>query len=424
VGKYHLIGIKGTGMSALAVSLKQLGHEVSGSDVEEHFFTTPILNENNILVTSFDEKNITANKTYIISTAFDNKNIEVKKVFLKNYKYYYYHEFLEKFYKGIKIGVSGVHGKTTTAMLIASLFADQNISAVIGDGTGIGNKNYKYFIFEACEYKNHFHIFNYDYLVINNIDYDHPDFFNSLEDVKRSFQIASDKTKVLVINGDDENAKDIKNNNKYTFGMNEANFTSCKIKKQVETGYFLDIIIDNKPYKFYLPFLGKHMIYNFLASITIYYLTGGKMDNLQDKILKLKLPKRRMEELFYYDNIIIDDYAHHPTEIKACINAVKEKYPNKKIVVLFEPHTYTRTLALEEDFKNSFQGADEVYIAKTFTSKREKHNPSLEKKVREIFGNAKRFHLGLLSSLKKYQGSVIIFMGAGNIRKYISKLIS
>jgi len=424
VGKYHLIGIKGTGMSALAVSLKQLGNDISGSDVDEDFFTSRVLNENDIKVSPFDEKNITDDKIYIISAAYDEHNIEVKTVLEKQYEYYYYHEFIEKYYQGIKIGVSGVHGKTTTTLLISSLLKHHPISAIVGDGTGIGNKDYKYVIFEACEYKNHFHVFNCDYLIINNIDYDHPDFFENIEAVKNSFQVASSKAKVLIINGDDNNCKAIIHNNKYTFGFNYDNFTKAKIKETVETGYFLEIEIDGNVLEIYLPFLGKHMIYNFLASLTLYYLVGDDIHLLQDKIFKFKLPNRRMEEHFYYDNVIIDDYAHHPTEIKACIETVKAKYPNKNIIVLFEPHTYTRTLALAHEFNNCFGGVDELYVAKTFTSKREKYNPALEKKVRNIFQNAKRFSLGLLATLKKYHNSVIIFMGAGNIRKHINKILN
>lgn len=423
MGKYHLIGVKGTGMSALACSLKQMGNDVSGSDVAEDFFTTPFLNENQIEIFPFDIKNITDDKIYIISRAYDDKNIEVKKIFENKLPYYYYHDFINHYYSGTKIGVSGVHGKTTTAKIITSLMEDYSLSAIIGDGTGIGNLDYDYFIFEACEYKNHFHIFSYDYLIINNIDFDHPDFFENLEKVKASFQKVSTKAKVLIINGDDENCSEIMHPHKYTFGFGKENFT--KVIKAIETsrGYNLDIEIDNQKLSLSFPFFGKHMIYNFLASLTVYYLIGGNIEKVPEKINKLTLPQRRMEEYNYNDNIIIDDYAHHPTEIKACIAAVKKKYPEKKIVVFFEPHTYSRTLKLASEFKNSFIGVAELYLAKTFTSKREKYNRKLEKRVKNIFSNTKKFNRRTLSKIKKYYNSVIIFMGAGNIRKHIKNIL-
>lgn len=424
MGKYHLVGIKGTGMAALAISLKQLGNDITGSDVEERFFTSDSLEENLIEVKPFSEENITNEKIYIISAAYDEKNLEVKEIINRKLPYYYYHDFIEKYYHGKKIGISGTHGKTTTTQFCSHLFSDYPLCSIIGDGTGSGNPDYKYLIFEACEYKNHFLAFTYDYLIINNIDFDHPDFFDNLEDVKRSFDKVSKKTKILIVNGDDINANNINHPHKYTFGMNPNCDVYAKIAETTENGYKIIVRIKNQEYKWFIPYLGTHMIYNFLASLTVYYLEGLTMDNIQEKLITLKKPKRRMEEHFYYDNIIIDDYAHHPTEIKACLSAIKLKYPTKKIIVFFEPHTYTRTKALAIEFTNCFTLADELYVAKTFTSKREKYNRDLEKEMRKIFINAKVFHHSLVNKIKDYHNSVIVFMGAGNIRKYIAEIIS
>lgn len=423
MGNYHLIGIKGTGMAALAITLKQLGHKVSGSDIQEDFFTAKALVENNIKVKGFAKKNIVENIVYIISAAYQEDNIEVKKVFEKGYKYYYYHEFIEEFFTGIRIGISGVHGKTTTTYLTTRLFSEYNISAIIGDGTGIGNKAYEYFIFEACEYKDHFLNYHYDYLVINNIDHDHPDYFKDLDAVINSFALASKKTKVLIVNGDDENTNNIDHDEKYTFGFNEDNFVKCEIIKEYKEGYLLNVEIEKENYQFLLPFAGRYMIYNFLASLSIYYLAGGDMELIKEKVSKLKLPKRRMEEYVFGNNIIIDDYAHHPTEIKSLLSSVKSKYSDKQIIAIFQPHTYSRTIHLKEDFKHAFVDADKVYIAKTFTSKREKYNHKLEKQVRNIFKEATKFSSRKLKRINKLSNNVIIFMGAGNIHKFMSKII-
>lgn len=424
MGKYHLVGIKGTGMAALAISLKYLGHEVTGSDVEERYFTSDALDEKEINVNLFDARNITSDKTYIISSAYDIKNVEVNEIINKKLPFYYYHDFLEAFYKGIKIGVSGTHGKTTTTKLCATLFDDNPICAIIGDGTGIGNIDYKYVIFEACEYKNHFLQYTYDYLIINNIDFDHPDFFDNLEDVKRSFIKVSKKAKTIIINGDDENALDITHPQKYTFGLSEGCFTRGFIEEVIEIGYKLRVEIGNNKYYWFLPFLGQHMIYNFLASLTVYYLEGLDLNSIQAKLIKFKKPRRRMEEHFYFDNIIVDDYAHHPTEIKVCLETIRLKYPNKKTIVFFEPHTYSRTKALAQEFRDCFDGVSELYVAKTFTSKREKFNRTLEKEVKKIFINAQMFNHGIINKVKDYHNCVIVFMGAGNIRKYIQKIIN
>lgn len=422
MGKYHLVGIKGTGMAALAISLKQLGNDITGSDVEERFFTSDALEENHIEVSLFNPLNITSDKTYIISAAYDQKNVEVNEIINHKYPYYYYHDFIEAFYQGIKIGISGTHGKTTTTKFITHLFSDKPISAIIGDGTGIGNPNYQYFIFEACEYKNHFLSFTYDYLIINNIDFDHPDFFDNIDDVKRSFDKVCKKAKMIIVNGDDVNANSINHHQKFTFGMNSNCNIYAMIEDITENGYKILVKIKDQEYKWFLPFLGKHMIYNFLASLSVYYLEGLDLNNIQEKLIKMKKPKRRMEEHFYYDNIIIDDYAHHPTEIKACLEAIKLKYPAKKVIVFFEPHTYTRTQVLAKEFTECFTNIDELYVAKTFTSKREKYNRELEKEIRKIFINAKVFNNSMINKIKEYHNSVIVFMGAGNIRKYIAQI--
>lgn len=421
--KYHLIGIKGTGMSALAVSLKKLGYDIRGSDVEEDFFTTNNLLNENIEILPFDINNITDEYTYIITSAFNIDNIEVKKVMENKYQYYYYHDFISYFYRGKIIGISGTHGKTTTSLMLTNLMQDYPIAAVIGDGTGIGQDDYQYFIFESCEYQNHFLKFDYDYLIINNIDFDHPDFFSNIKDVKSSFQEAANKTQTLIINGDEIECKDISHNNKYTFGLLDNNFLKGKIIDVNETGYLIRVNVENKMYQYKLPYLGIHMVYNFLGALTAYYLIGADLDKVNRYIESYVQPKRRMEEYKFGDNIVVDDYAHHPKEIIACINAIKLKYPNRKLIVLFEPHTYSRTLALENEFKNAFQNIDELYLADTFTSKRESYSENKEKLIRKIFLNPKRFTKKTILKLKKYNNSIIVFMGAGNIRKYINELI-
>lgn len=419
--KFHLIGIKGTGMAALALILDDLGYVVTGSDVREDFFTSAKLKKRNLKVSYFNEDNITKDKIYIASSCYGMGNVEVNLVKNNNYEFYYYHEFIEKFFKN-KIGISGTHGKTTTTSILAKMFEKEKIAYLIGDGTGAANPNYEHFIFEACEYKNHFLEYQYKYLVINNIDFDHPDFFNSISDVIESFQKAANNAKYLIINKDDSNTKYIKHDNIFSFGFsNEANIKAIILKVH-QNGYTIKVKILDKNYQYYLPFSGIHMIYNFLAALSIYYLNNLNLDEVQDLLLSYKRPLRRMEEIYYFDNVIIDDYAHHPKEIKACLAGIKQKYPNKEIVIIFQPHTYSRTLALAEDFKEVFQGYN-LYLAKTFTSKRESTNKTLEKEVIKIFDYPKIFNEKDIKTLKKLNNKVILFLGAGNIDKYIRHLI-
>ena len=419
--KFHLIGIKGTGMSALANILKDLGCEVSGSDVEEDFFTSKKLYDKNIKIYNFSKLNIVDGKTYIASSCYGEENEEVEEVKKRSLPFFYYHQFIDYYFKGIKIGVSGSHGKTTTTSMIAKLFENQKISYLIGDGTGYADKDYQYFIFEACEYKNHFLKYNYEYLLINNIDHDHPDFFKNINDVFSSFQKAANQSKHVIINNDDEMARKIVHSNITTFGMNKADI-SAKIIETHSGGYMLDVNIKGDIITCYLPFPGIYMIYNFLAALAVSYLNGISYEHIQSQLLTYSKPSRRMEEYYYYDNVIIDDYAHHPQEIKMCLSAIKQKYPNKDLIVIFQPHTYTRTLALEEQFKEVFKDV-KLYIAKTFTSKREKNDKQLDQQVMNIFSHANVFHHSFLKEIKSLHNTVILFLGAGTIDKYISEIL-
>ncbi|MDD3999810.1 MAG: Mur ligase domain-containing protein, partial [Bacilli bacterium] len=148
--RFHLIGIKGTGMSALAGILKDLGHEVTGSDVEEDFFTSKKLKEKDLKALVFDKNNITDDKIYIASSCYQEDNEEVSEVLRRKLPFFYYHKFIGQYFNNTKIGVSGTHGKTTTTSLIAKFFEDNKISYLIGDGSGGGTKDYDFFIFEAC----------------------------------------------------------------------------------------------------------------------------------------------------------------------------------------------------------------------------------------------------------------------------------
>jgi UDP-N-acetylmuramate--alanine ligase len=419
--KFHLIGIKGTGMSALASILKDLGHDVTGSDVEEDFFTSKKLKEKGIEALAFNKNNIVKDRVYIASTCYDQENEEVDMVYKKKLPFYYYHDFIGKFFKNKRIGISGTHGKTTTTSLIAKIFEDKDIAYLIGDGNGGAKPNYDYFIFEACEYQNHFLNYNFDYLVINNIELDHPDFFRNTDEVISSFQKAANKAHHLIINADDNNCLKIDHQNVFSFGINNGVFRG-KVLNANREGFQIAITGMNQDFIFHLPFTGIHMVYNFLAALFVAYLNGISFEEVQEKLYIYQRPSRRAEEYLYQNNIIIDDYAHHPKEIQMCLNGIKQKYPDKDIIVIFQPHTYSRTLALQEDFQKVFQGV-ELYLAETFTSKRENGNQKLEQKVVALFPGAHTFHPLYIEKFKKLENKVIIFLGAGNINKYIKEFL-
>lgn len=406
-------------MSALACALKDMGYYVTGSDVDNYFYTEDNLNRHRIEYFKFNKDNIkNSDYIYISSTCYSVENEEIKAIKQKGYKLYYYYEFIEEFFRGIKIGISGTHGKTTTTSFIADLFQD-NITAIIGDGRGIGNIDYQYFIFEACEYQNHFLNYTYDYLIINNIEEDHLDYFKDLDDIKKSFQLAAEKAKYVIARED----VNIYHEHLYTFGKGETNFTSYEILSEYSNGYLLEIKIDGKSIILEYNYPGVHMIENLLAAITVYYLVNNNLDYMNLLINRFKNINRRMETYKVGDNFIIDDYAHHPTEIECLLKSVKQKYEKYNICVIFQPHTYSRTLSLKEKFKRCFDLADEVYITPTYTSARESFDIVKEMEVSEIFSNFNIFSEEKIKKILSRKKQVVIFLGAGVISNFIRKLV-
>ena len=374
-------------MSALASYLYDLGNNVVGSDLDEDFGFEKDLIKRNIKTFSFSKDNIKPNYVYIIGNAYHLENIEVQTIVRNDYKYYYYHEFISTL-PGIKIGICGTHGKTTTSTFIKQLLSDEPIAYIIGDGSGYADMNYQYLIYESCEYQDHFLTYKPDILVITNIDYDHPDYFKSINQTINSFYKAS-KNANKVITLSDINYKIIKN---------EINRTL--------------IMIENKIIEVNL--VGEHNIKNFVLAYKVLKELGFSDDYIKNKIKNIMLPKRRTEESVIKDNILIEDYAHHPTEIKALYNMLEVKYPNKKKVVIFQPHTYSRTLAFSNNFKKVLSLFDDVYIDNVFTSKREPYNKELENKVNNIFKAFKKYND---LDFKTLNNHVIVLLGAGTVNK-------
>ncbi len=416
-------------MSALAICLKQLNEMVIGSDSENEYFTEKKLNENKIPIFLFNKDNIEKynNYTFIISYAYDeHNNEEVKQIIEKGYKYYYYSDFINEYFKNIKIGVSGTHGKTTTCTMLKNFFEKEEVAYIIGDGTGGGVNNYKYFIFEACEYKYHFINYDYDYLIINNIDYDHPDFYNNIDEVINAFKNVIKKAKCIIVNNDDKNLKKIKHRSKYTYGINNKSFVNGTILKEDSRGYKIKVTIKENEYIFDLPIFGLHMVYNFLASLTVYYLLKKDYKKINevinDKMQIYKNPTRRNQEYKIGNNIIIDDYAHHPSEIDCLYKSVKQKYEDYEISIVFQPHTYSRTIYLNKEFKQVLSDK-KVYIMDTFPS-REKYDKLKEKIVKEVFENCEIYSLDKIKKTLMKNKQIIIFMGAGSINNEINLLLN
>ena len=209
---YYFIGIKGTGMSALAVILKQLGYTVSGSDLEKHFFTESELIKNDIPFYVYDERNIQEGFTIIKGASIKEDNVELKKARELGLNILEYNEMVGELTKQFKtICVAGCHGKTTTTNMFSVAFRNQGISYLIGDGTGSASKDNSYFVLESCEYQRHFLAYHPYIAVITNIDLDHVDYYKDIDDVMDAYtSYANQAEKIVVAYGDDPYTRKMK----------------------------------------------------------------------------------------------------------------------------------------------------------------------------------------------------------------------
>lgn len=413
---YFLVGIKGTGMSALAMLLKDLGNNVVGSDENKEYFTDLLLKEKSIKWHPFGS-NLNNDYIYIISNAYDQTNIDVKSIIDNKFEYYYYHDFIGKKLKKDIIAISGTHGKTTTSTFLKEMLNNKT-SFIIGDGSGGGTNKSNLLVLEACEYRDHFLSYKPNILVINNIEMDHPDYFKDINQMLNSYQRLVNQSDLVVVNYDDPNVKKLKFKAVLKVGTQKDADVKYHILDETKDKTKVQIIIGKTSYEISVPFVGKHLVYDYVMAYIICILLGEKPN-----VTNINLPHRRIEEYQYGNTILVDDYAHHPTEIKALIETLKKKYPDYKINAVFQPHTYSRTLALKKEFKEAFDLFDSIYLAKVFTSKRESENVYQQLKINKIFKNYRSFTPKILDLIDKKKFELWIFLGAGTISKYIKELI-
>lgn len=421
---YHFVGIKGSGMSALATILHEEGFNVQGSDVNKYFFTQKPLEDKNIPIFVFDADNIKEGQIIIAGNAFPDTHEEIVRAKELGLEIIRYHDFIgEKIKNYTSVAITGSHGKTTTTGLLSHVVSNMEpTSYLIGDGTGYGIEEAEYFVLEACEYRRHFLAYKADYSIITNIDFDHPDYYKSIEDVAEAFDSFALQTKKRVIAcGDDLLLRKMKSEVPVTFyGLEDGNDVQARnIIKNTEGSTF-DAYIDGEFYhKFSIPSYGDHNIQNSLSVIAFAYHEDLDKEEVALNLSNFEGVKRRFSEKVISETVIIDDYAHHPAEISATIDAARQKYPDREIVAVFQPHTFTRTIALMSEFAESLDKADSVYLSEIFTSAREQEG---EVKIETLFEKIKNgkeiIAVEDVSPLLDHQGDVVIFMGAGDIQKF------
>lgn len=412
-------------MSALALLLHQMGKKVQGSDQESYYFTQRELQLAGIPILPFDAENITPELTLIVGNAFKSDNVEVAAAEAKGISYQRYHEFLGDFMKSYtSIGVAGAHGKTSTTGLLSQVLSDlRPISYLIGDGTGKGQVDADYFIFESDEYERHFKPYYPEYSIITNIDFDHPDYFENVEDVFSAFNdYANQVQKAVFAYGEDPYLRKLVTKTPvFYYGVGGDNHYQAKNIERSTSGSSFEAIFEGESLGFFsVPAFGKHNIMNALAVIGVLHQLGLPMDEVAEKMKKFSGVKRRFSEKKIGSTVIIDDFAHHPAEIDATLDAARQKYPHKNVVAVFQPHTFTRTIALLDDFAKVLNQADAIYLAEIYGSAREAdhHDINVRDLADKIEKKATVLKENDVSPLLNQEGAVYVFMGAGDIQKY------
>ena len=417
---YYFIGIKGSGMSSLAQIMFDLGYKIEGSDKPDHFFTEVPLIERGIKINEFNENNINENMIIVKGNAFTDENVEVKKSLELGLKIYTYQEMIAEITNNTKlICVSGCHGKTSTCTMFKNVLSSFGVNYLIGDGSGHADKNNEYFVLESCEYKRHFLSYNPYYTIVTNIELDHTDYYKDLDDVMDAFNEFVNKTRNTVIMcGDDINTRKIKTNKKVLFyGFNENNDIYLKNIKYDNDFTNADIIINNEFYmNITFPFNANHLLLNALSVIAVCYLENLDKDKVKENVLKIEHAKRRFIEEKFKSNILIDDYAHHPTEVRVTIEAAKKKYPNKKIIAIFKAHTKSRVKFFYKEFADALNLADKAYVMDIGEDRKEVGYDDVTcNLIIDNLKNGEYISLDTVNKLLQYKDSVLLFMSSKDI---------
>lgn len=419
---YHFVGIKGAGMSSLAQIMYELGYQVNGSDIEKHFFTEEGLIKRNIEITPYDSKNIKEGMKIVRGASIKDDNPEIIKAVELDLPIYTYQELLGKLTKKFKsICVAGCHGKTTTTAMLAHVLNDiKGVNYLIGDGTGFANDSNEYFVLESCEYQRHFLNYTPYYAVITNIDLDHVDYYKDIDDVIDAYREFANKAEKMVIAcGDDPYTHSLEINPPiFYYGLDDDNDIKAINVNYKETGTSFEVEVEGNYYGFFdLPIYGKHMLLDALAVISICYYERIEAKEVNKIFKTFTGAKRRFDETIINNNVVIDDYAHHPNEIKATIKAIKQKYPNKKIVAIFQPHTFTRTEEFASDIANALNLVDKAFVLDIHPAReRQEDYPNVTSEIIiKNLNNGEHINIDESSKLYKEKDAVYIFMSPNDI---------
>lgn len=440
----HFIGIGGVSMSSLATLLHSSGHKITGSDANVNSNTEKLLANGIEVFNGHSRENIKNPHLVVYTAAISSDNEELCEAHAKKLPVIERSVLLGEIMRtyDFPINVAGTHGKTTTTSMLADVFLCAKLNPTvsvggnfskIGGNLHIGTK--KYFICEACEYVESFLEF-YPYTsIILNIDADHLDYFRDIEHIKSAFVKFTGRTNengAILINGDDENCKAIIpeiNRTVYTFGLKKGNTAYADNITYDFTGrpsydlYFKGELMGNIT----LGVRGIHNVINSLSAALCALLYGIDMDTIKQGLKEFTGAERRFQHKGEFNGITVyDDYAHHPTELKSTLNNIKNA-GYKNTFVIFQPHTYTRTYALLNEFAEVLKEAQNLIVADIYAA-REKNTIGISSQnLTDKIPGAK--YIPAFKEIEEYikenaqPGDLVVTVGAGDVFKIGENLL-
>lgn len=443
--KYHFIAIGGIGMSGLAKYLLENGFEVSGSDINDSKYIDKLRDLGAKVFIGHDENNLPDDCIVVASTAIKENNPEVQKAKRLGLPFYHRSDVLAKLSSMGKffLGYSGTHGKTTTSGLSSYVLEKAGLkpSYVVGGmlpdiGTNAHSQDGKYFCAELDESDGTIVKYSPDVVVVNNLEADHLDFYkNGLDSIVETFNkfISSLKPNAIVLaNADCNGVKRLNNRNFITYGLNEADYTAKNVEYNEDfTTYDIyykgEFLSDMK-----ICLKGVHNVYNSLAVFASLHQAGVDIALVKPHFATFTGMGRRFEKVCEFNGIsVYDDYAHHPTEIKATLSSAKS-FKNKNVIAVFQPHRYSRLSSLWNEFTNAFGDVNRVVVTDVYAASEtpidginsEKFVAALNEKhpAEYISGDIKTVAKALLPTLKS--GDVVIGLGAGTITNLGKELLA
>lgn len=441
---YHFIGIAGIGMSALAKLLLERGETVSGFDPGSSILTQELSRLGANIFSSHKKDNIAGADIVVYSSAIKTGNPELEEARSAGLRLMKRGELLaELFNTKSGIAVAGSHGKTTTSSLLATVLTEANKKPSIAVGgiiSHLGSNAFSgsgdYFVAESDESDGSFLFLNPKHGILTNIDNDHVDHYGSLEQLSSAFEsflARIDKKGSILVNADDpgiKNAPAILENYR-SFGFEGRDYKILELTCSANGSRFKLQSKTSNSLEFSLPYLGRHNAYNAVAVSSLCLDLGLTPQEIQKGLSVFRGVGRRLEKIFSASRFtLIDDYGHHPTEIRTTIKSIKE-VDARPLTVVFEPHRFTRTKNFWEDFVHCFNGADKVYVSPIYAAS----ESPIEGITSEALVEA-QLKAGLnvefipdLSRMKEIKDTllskeaILLTLGAGGISKKIREIV-